>query len=95
VTEQTETKRPETVEGFHAEQLRRDIERIVARLEQLAVEVQLATRGIDKMGKPGWGNYARVASNVHHTLAWGFANLNADSVITDAADADIARAKGE
>lgn len=95
MTESPETKRPETNEEWNANVLRAHIQTVAAGLRHLADEVERATVGIGKVGKPGRANYGLVAVEVQHALAWGFANLNADNLIRYATDADIARAKGE
>lgn len=91
----SETERPTTVEGLAARQLRRRVERVAADLERLAEEVRRATSGIDRIGNPGRRQYAQVASDVQHAVMNAMPNLGLDALTHDAADADIARAKGE
>jgi hypothetical protein len=96
VPDQTDTtKRPETNEEWNAQFLREQIRNVAAKLRSLADEVERATYAVDHVGKPGRASYGLAAVEVHHALAWGFANLNADNMIRYATDADIARAKGE
>lgn len=95
MSDKTEAKRPETNEEWNAKFLREGIQRVAANLRDLADEVERATYAVDHVGKPGRPNYGAAALEVHHALAWGFANLNADQIIRYATDADVARAKGE
>lgn len=96
MAEQTDTsKRPETNEEWNAKFLRGGIDTIAGKLRELADRIDRTTYGIEHIGQPGRANYGQVVVDVHHELAWGFANLNADNLIRYATDADIARAKGE
>ena len=80
-----------SAEQYGAQFLEGNIRAVAARLRRMADEVDRCADTVGRVGQPGAPTYGSVASDVHHTLAWGFANLNTDQVIRRASDADIAR----
>lgn len=61
---------------------------IAQRLRNLATEVEQAGKVHANDRFDGLPRFAHSATKVLHTLAWGFANLNADSVVERAGIAD-------
>jgi hypothetical protein len=80
-----------TYEEFATDQLRGRIEKVAARLRDLAVEVDRESRTFDRVGQPGRPSYATVARNVQHAVLRGLANLSLDGLTDAAHDADQAR----
>lgn len=87
-----------TVEQFVVKQrLRPGLGRIAADLRRLADEIEgmqgdLGRVGVGPSGRPTYGHVvARVQSRLHNTVAV----LGLDGLTGDAAEADVARAKGE
>jgi hypothetical protein len=89
----TDVKRPETVEEFAAQQLKRRIVTIAHRLRQLAEVVEREATTVERVGSPGVSAYAYAASHVQHAITNAIPNLNLDALTTDAADADMARTR--
>ena len=65
----------------------------VWRLRDLADSIEREANVNLERAKAGNGIYASVASSFVHTMAWGVANLNLETLIATAADADIAHAE--
>lgn len=84
-----------TLEQYTAAQLRRKIGDVARDLRGLATEVDRIAADVDRVGGPGMERYAnlatRLVSRLHNTLP----NLALSQVIDHAAQADVARAKGE
>jgi hypothetical protein len=80
-----------TFEEVAADQLRGRIEKVAARLRDLADEVERESRTFDRIGQRGRPSYAMVARNVQHAVLWGLANLSLDGLTDAAYDADQAR----
>lgn len=80
-------------EQYGAQFLEENVRAVAARLRRMAEEVDRCADSVARVGQPGAPTYGSVASDVHHALAWGFANLNTDQLIRRATDADIARAE--
>lgn len=75
--------------------MKRRLADMSVRLRDLADTMDQHAHRLDRVGSPGIPTYAGVVGNVMHALLWGVANLNADGLVGPAADADIARTKGE
>lgn len=84
-------KRPETAEEIHADQLRKRVLKVAANLRHLADDVEREARGTDKPQS----SYAWVANNVTNEIMGALMNMQLGALSVDAAEADIARAKGE
>lgn len=92
----TANSRPTTVEGYAAQSLHRRVLSIADRLDDLAATVRRAADGIALTGtSPGHTQYAQVTQRVVHEVITTLANLQLGSLSTTAAEADIARTKGE
>lgn len=84
-----------TVESVAAGHLRIRVEDVAARLAGLAETVKHCADDIALTGGPGRPNYATTVAVVVHEVNTALMNLNLRSLVTAAATADIARAKGE
>lgn len=82
-------------EEYAAKFLRSDVAVRVRRLRFLVDRLEQEAEGNLKLAEQGKAPYARVPSSFMHEMAWGFANLDVASMVTTAADADLAHAKGE
>ncbi len=91
----TDGQQPQpTEEQWHAKFLTEAIEAIAARLHALADDVARKAADVPLVGGPGRPNYGKVAADVVQEITWGVANLHMERPTTEAAAADIARAKG-
>jgi hypothetical protein len=88
-------KRPETAEEFNARWLAQAIEKRASRLRDLADRLDRCAEDVSRIGNPGYATYAADAAEVQNEVAWGVANLHLEQLTTTAADADVARIKGE
>lgn len=84
-----------TNEQYGAKFLREGIVQRVRCLRDLADRIECDGEREIAQAEQGKGTYARVACEMVHEITWGVANLHLDTLISTAADADIARAKGE
>lgn len=91
MSDTSQPKRPETVEEFHADQLRRRIEKVAARLRDLAEDVEREVRNTVNPRS----SYAWAAHNVTNEIMGALMNMQLGALALDAAEADKARAKGE
>lgn len=87
--------RPATVEQYAAQELRRQVEGVAARLADLTARVSSYAEAVELTGDLGRPYYANVARDVVHEVNTTLMNLNLGGLSTTAATADIARAKGE
>jgi len=85
----------ESLEQLHARQLREAAQSAAGQLRRLADEVEREAGKVERVGQPGIATYGAVAEAVLHAVLWGVPNLRVDHLASHAADADIARAKGE
>lgn len=84
-----------TVEAYASMNLRRRIEQIAAELRKLADDVSVAGGYLDRVGEPGVSSYAYVAADVQNSVVGRLPNLSLDNLTMLAAEADVARARGE
>lgn len=84
-----------TVERMTTAMIQRRLTDITRRLRDMADEVERAQSRLNRVPAPGVPTYATVVSNVQHSVLWGLANLSIDGLTTLAAEADVAREKGE
>lgn len=91
MTDTGQPKRPETVEEFHADQLRKRVERVATDLRRLADDVEREVRGTVNPRS----SYAWVAHNVTNEIMGALMNMQLGALSLDASEADKARAKGE
>ncbi|MDG4792065.1 hypothetical protein O7626_40325 [Micromonospora sp. WMMD1102] len=82
---------PSTVEGYAAETLRRHIERAADELEQLAVSLRSRAGSVGVES----GSYSSTAASVQRSVTSAVAALCLDTLTPIAAEADVARARGE
>lgn len=83
-----------TVEAVHADRLSRALRRQAVRLTELADRfTQLAA--LVSTAPPSRVKYSQIAHRAVHDLMWGMANLNTDTMVYDAAEADVAHAEGK
>lgn len=76
--------------------LDQEITNVVKRLRGLADDLDRLRQDIQRVGQdPGFSNYTDIVQQVHHELAWGFANLQAAKLIKHAARAEQARTRLE
>lgn len=73
--------------------LRRRMQAVSRRLEDLSVSVRHRIDSLDRVPSPGVPNYATVAATVQREVLWGLANLSIDALTSPAADADVAKAR--
>ncbi|MEV0214343.1 hypothetical protein [Micromonospora sp. NPDC050695] len=90
-----ESSRLTTVEAYAADELRRHVLRVADRLAELAVTVRRSALDLDRADDAARVRYAGVAHRVQHEVITAVMNLHMGSLITAAAEADVARAKGE
>ncbi|WBB94141.1 hypothetical protein [Verrucosispora sp. WMMC514] len=83
------------VEAMLADQLRRRVDTVIARLGDLTARVEHRRDDIALTGGPGRPLYANVAADIIHEINTTLMNLNLGGLVTAAADADVARTKGE
>jgi hypothetical protein len=86
---------PPTVEAMCADMLRSRVDTVIARLADLAATVERRRDEIALTGGPGRQHYANVAADIVHDVNTTLMNLNLGGLVTAAADADVARTKGE
>lgn len=84
-----------TLEQYVAAQLQRKIGDVAQDLHGLAEEVERMAADVDRIGGPGMDRYAYIAGRLVSRLHNALPNLALGQVIDHAAQADVARAKGE
>lgn len=91
-----ETSKGSTVEQYTAQQLRRRIAEVAVDIDRLADTIRNRATDLDRINDDGDGNpYSRVVRDIHREIVTAWLNLGVSGLITDAATADVARAKGE
>lgn len=91
----SETRKISTVEELCADQLARAIGARLRSLRKLADDIEGQAWRTLALAREGQGTYGRVPSEMEHAITWGVADLNLETLMSIATDADIARAKGE
>lgn len=92
-TERAAAERRETEAEWMSRNFTEKVHGIANRLRRLADEVEREGRVRQTHSTVGlYPRHASAAQSVMHTLAWGVANLHADSLVIDAARADQAEA---
>lgn len=86
---------PTTVEAYNARNLRNAVDRVADRLERLARDVRRYGDDVERVGQPGRATYGQIPGNITHEIMTALMNLNLGSLSTHAAEADVARTKGE
>lgn len=76
-----------TLISIHADMLRSRMEKISARLRDMADAVDRHAADIDRVPTPGRASYGSVVASVQHEVLWGVANLSLDGLTSAAADA--------
>jgi predicted kinase len=84
-----------TAEQLGARFLREGVATRVRRLRDLADRIEREAERNIARAEDGRGTYGCATSNIVHELMWGLANLNVDSLLSTATDADIAHAEGK
>lgn len=94
MTSQNQTRITEAEDDLARKTLRLTIksERIAQALEDLAGYVRNSAADIDRVGETNSliDQYARVASDIQHSVLWGLSNLGLDHLTERAAEADRA-----
>ncbi|MFY1595530.1 hypothetical protein [Micromonospora sp. WMMD737] len=91
----TDTGQPRTAEEYAAQRMRQRIESIARDLIDLADTVRRQGPETMLVGGPGRESYGDIASRVQREVMNALPNLGLDALTGIAANADIARAKGE
>ena len=84
------TNNATSVEQMHTGFLKEALTSRAGDLRRLADDFCRLAADVD-----GANDYVVIANKAIHTLAWGIANLGMERVATEAASAEVARAKGE
>jgi hypothetical protein len=92
---ETTDPRTRTVEQFEVQSLHRYFARAATMLRELAEEIERTERGLDRIGQPGYNSYSQIAADVQHAVATWHMNAHLEQIPLAAADADMARVKGE
>jgi len=80
-------------EQYGAKFMREGVARRVRRLRDLADRIERDGENGIVRAEAGKGTYGTVASNLLHEVTWGVANLNIETLLATATDADIAHAR--
>jgi len=86
---------PGYMEQKHRADARRYLARTANNLRALAEEMELVSTNLNRVGQPGRPTYSEVAGDALHAFASWHMNAHLEQITMAAADADIARAKGE
>lgn len=86
---------PTTAEEYAAQRMRQRMASIAADLEALADTVRREGPETRLVGGPGRETYGGIAARVQREVMNALPNLGLDALATIAAQADIARARGE
>lgn len=79
---------------FMLNQVTRQMDKIVTHLRDLADRVEHEKSALQRKGlKAGYPHAGYAAANVVNALGWGIANAPTETLITTAADFDVAFAK--
>jgi hypothetical protein len=91
----TDEKMRRTDEEFAVQFLRDGVASRLRRLHSVLDQIAREAEDAISRAEAGHGFYASAVAHMEHGLAWGLANAEQSSLITTAAEADIAHAKGE
>jgi hypothetical protein len=79
----------------NVERLEKVIDQLAMQLRSIADEVERTKSALDRVGKPSRPTYGSVVGDVQREILSRIGQLRFDLLIETAAEADVARAKGE